>query len=146
MNYQFTVPPNRKPKWYCGPFAICAITGEDYEAKVRPMINAIRGRRPSTGVVGMTGREVRLTLKDLGYEGWWYWDYKHEGRGIKPTLAKWLRDRPFKDDLVIIQLTRHFVVVQGSHFIDNHTEVPVHISGAPHRRARVERVMRVRKL
>lgn len=126
---------------YCGPAALCAVTGKPYE-EVRTMINNIRDRASNTAVKGMWPTELRRCLRRLGFYGVW-WKPETE----RPTLAKFLRDRP-KDMInqtLIIELTGHYVTVKGRKFIDNHTKVPVFIRQAPFRRKRVIRYLAVYK-
>ena len=108
-----------------------AITGSDYP-EIRRRINALRGRRDSAPVASMWPQEVRSVLKSYGYRVLHRWVMK------KPTVARWLRERENRKQLVVLITTRHFAVVYGNRYIDNHTKEPVFIRQAPFRRARLQ--------
>jgi len=126
---------------YCGPAALCAITHNPYE-DVRTAINQYRGRKLTTGVLGLSSVELRgaMRILDVNHSQTKY-PMDNPKTGRPPTLAAFLKNR--KDDEMtrplVIQLTGHYVVVKGRKFIDNHTIEPVFIRKAPHRRRRVVR-------
>lgn len=154
-NLKFKTPPSRGKgkRYYCGPFAICAITGKPYETSVKPAINDYRNRPLHLGILGMTNGQVQGVLRQYGY--WLDREFLHTNKydredydGKVPTLAHWMRKRKGYQlkSLYLVEVTHHYVLVQGRKFIDNHTEKPVFIRQAPHRRARVRRVWEVKKM
>jgi len=66
----------------------------------------------------------------------------------RPTLAGFTRTHKnsFKDVPVIVNVTRHYVVVRGRKFVDNNVKRPVPLKKAPGRRCRVRVAWRVIKL
>ena len=77
--------------------------------------------------------EVFEVLKRFGYRD----DSTLRYIGYQPTFAKWLRERENRNELCIVYLTNHFVVVKGNKMIDNTTMKPTFIRQSPHRRSRV---------
>jgi hypothetical protein len=80
--------------------------------------------------------------------GWYGWAVTEDSENWVPlrsgiTLAHWLRKRKNRRELNVVELTNHWVVVEGHKFCDNHTMEPVFIRKAPHRRKRVIQVYRV---
>ena len=69
----------------------------------------------------------------------------HRIAGKKPTLAAFLRTH--RDEVrahpVIVNVTRHYVVVSGRTFVDNNVSAPTPLKKAPGRRRRVFRAWRV---
>ena len=127
-----------KGRWYCGPHAIGAITGESFET-VRAAINRYRGRAPNIGVTGMHSHEGKAALNYLGYDlDKRYHAMYGPGEG-PPTFKQWLKRPRNEDQIWLVELTTHYVIVQGDWFIDNHTEGKTHVAYAPHQRARVKR-------
>ena len=124
---------------YCGPAALCAITGESYET-VRESVNVdVRDRPHNRGITGMHGFEIRRVLEKFGYTAIETdYDFIYE----KKNLNQYLKQRPFfeKNNVLFIELTSHFVTVKGDNLVDNHTKVPVHIAIAPWKRAKVRKV------
>lgn len=149
LTFKIPAPRTNNRRFYCGPFAICAITGAEHD-EVRAKINAERQRRPNTPVTGTFPGELRSVLRTYGYLLDQEWDFRSaydrsDFGGKAPTFAAWLRQR--KGDslktLYFVQLNGHYVVVKGRKMIDNHTKTPVFIRQAPHRRRRVVQVWEV---
>lgn len=125
---------------YCGPTAVCAVTGAK-ASKVLSLIEEQRGGgafRESDGrrkgIRGMGVGEVVSVLRRMGYAA------RYVERPDKPTLAQWLADRKLKAPR-IIHLRGHFVAVDARHFVDNHVKAPVPLGSCPRRRARVHGVI-----
>lgn len=122
---------------YCGPFAICTVTGENYE-RVRAVVNMYRWKKSNASICGMYCSDLEDTLRYFGrLKGFTVNNVKVS---TNPTLAKFLKERPPEliNKVVVISLTNHFVVVKGRKFVDNHVKTPVFIRQAPFRRARVK--------
>ena len=129
----YQLPPRRL---YCGPAAICAITGLDYEREVRPAINRAKGpaRRENTGVMGVRHEEMVRALAMLGWQC-------AEIPALAPT--RWtLRQTihtvmPAPGCIVLVGVSHHYVTVQDNVVVDNHriTQLEFH----PTRRRHVRR-------
>jgi hypothetical protein len=100
---------------YCGPAAICAITGLDYETVVRPAINRRRGQAANRGVLGMSYKHAIDTLADLG----WGWVALLEDGHDRPTLRRFLERAP-PDLTLLVHVTSHFVTAHRLTVVDNH--------------------------
>lgn len=140
--------PRRKDgsdRMYCGPAALCAITGSTYE-EVRESINVdVRNRPHNRGVLAMHGFELIRVLKNRGY---FTSEVNHNFVYEPLNLNQYLKQRPYfeKNNVLLIELTSHFVTVKGDSLVDNHTKIPVHIAIAPWKRAKVIKVWVVKKL
>lgn len=121
-------------KMYCGPAALCAITGKHYE-DVRTVVNRVRGRKHNQGITGMGNREMIKALNKMSYIA------LVTKVQDNPTLSKFLRERDdeLKKQTLLIEVTGHYVTVKGDTLIDNFTVCPVHIAIAPHKRTRVKK-------
>lgn len=130
------VPAGPRERVWCGPAAVCIITGCSLQ-EAKEGYYVVRGVRR---VARVHLSETREVLRRKGYL--LVPEYQsHAGR----TFAAWLREREPEDvnDLHLVRLTGHYVVVKGRRMVDNHTRVPVFIRRAPHRRRRVRDVFRV---
>jgi hypothetical protein len=132
---------NGKNGMYCGPAALCAVTGMPYE-EIREVVNHNRSRKPTQGITGMCNSEIAHALHDLGikYKGFAPVIDSSKRRFRKfPTLNQFLKGRSQKeiDSTLIISLSEHFVTVRGFLFVDNHTKHPVLVWNAPHLKSRV---------
>jgi len=125
---------NGRKRWYCGPFAIAAITGCSFE-QAREWANLAKGRENlNTGICSMTDGQVRDALGMAGYTA----VISHWNRGEKKlTFKEFLKLPRGPDDVHLVSLTDHFVTVQGNYFIDNHTGHRVLVDYAPWQRKRV---------
>lgn len=115
---------------WCGPAAISAVTGYDTRS-VHQCIRELNGLKQ---VTGLNNRDLVIVLQALGCK---VRAYRLPSR---VTLAYWLKTNAevFSRNPVIVNLTGHYVTVMGRKFIDNHTDGPVFLKAAPHRRARVK--------
>lgn len=129
------IPTKRpgKKRWYCGPFAIAAITGCSFN-QAREWANKAKLRdNPNQGVCAMTDNQVRDALCMAGFTSIIaYWP-----RGDRPTFRDFLKLPRAEGSILLVSLTDHFVTIQDSQFIDNHTEHKVHVNYAPWQRKRV---------
>jgi hypothetical protein len=125
-----------KRRLYCGPTAICAVTGLS-ASRVLALIDADRGAAAYKtdgrlrGVRGMHHLELLNALALLGFPA------RYIRVHDRPTLAAWLKDhRPTEP--MIVNVTGHYVAVDARTFIDTKTKgLPVRLKDAPGRRARV---------
>jgi len=138
---------------WCGPAALSITTGQPTSVIHRHII-AKTGKRRVKGVTNLVLGHVANALGfklELIYN--WTEDHRYEMQwGIPrriqnpvPTLARFLREQ--RENLssapVIVNVTRHYVVVQGRTFIDNQVGKPIPAKKAPGRRRRVFRAWRV---
>lgn len=138
------IPKQREAgkRWYCGPFAIGAITGEGF-TRVRSVSNDVAGRPLNQGICGMSEWNMCKALQELGY--WTQLHYKSaygDDYRKQITFKEWLR-RDRDDSFYLVVLTDHYVVVKGDQFIDNHSKHIVGVNYAPWQRKRVLEVYRV---
>ncbi len=130
---------DRPRKVYCGPYAMAALTGLSVDY-IERQINHRRGKKPSSS--------VRWTNSyDLQYVGTMACLRMGDFEKVlgEKTFARWLRER--KPDEVnakyLVLVTGHWVAVEGRKMIDNWTRTPTFIRKAPHRRKRVQVVIRI---
>jgi len=119
----------------CGPAAIAMITGRTLQ-QAKEAVYAEKGKRH---VCRMSMGLVLDVLLSLG------WICSESVLGGRPTFAAWLREHDRGDDVWLVVLTNHFMVVQGDVAGDNVTMRPVPLAEAPNRRARVLGAYRVRQ-
>ena len=134
---------------YCGPAALCAITGWNYE-DVRTFVNEdVRGRKHNQGITSMHDSEMTKTLWAMGWiaEKMNCYSLYSDAKGTKRyTLNQFLKNRREheRNCILLISVTDHYVTVEGDHLVDNHTKIPVRIEIAPWKRKRVTGVWFVR--
>lgn len=138
------VPPKRTPGWYCGPFALAVLSGFSFE-KIRAIINHHKGRRPNTGIRRISNEQLILSARDIGFE---LKEFRQFSSVSRPTLAAYVQNRSYDERLIplLVWITRHYVIIHGERFIDNHTKDWVDINKAPWRRKRVIAVYQCRYL
>lgn len=131
---------HRPRKVYCGPYAIAALTGLDV-GYIEEQINHHRGKNPGCSVRWVNGNDLAHvgTMAKVPMS-------KPELRiNEKKTFARWLRERTPEEAKAkyLVLLTGHWIAVDGNKMIDTRTRTPTHIQKAPHRRRRVQVVIRV---
>lgn len=138
---------------WCGPAALSAVTGKPTSYVVQAIRQSVNPAYRNKPVKGISNEILRRAGELLGCEMVKHFDYAMEHRNMfnaprplfqtvkwnPPTLAKFCRDHKelLRHEILIINITGHFVTVSGRSFIDNHTGKPVPLSKAPFRRARV---------
>jgi hypothetical protein len=153
---------------WCGPAAISAVTGEKVSTVVQWM-KQLSGKR---SIKGVSKGLMQRTMTMLGWEASTIQKFDSEringgteriGSSIvvvsgfstkyvpwkkRPTLARYLREHraDFQEHACIVELTGHWVAVYGRRFCDNHTKEPVFLRSSPHRRARVQSVLQIKKV
>ena len=146
----------RRNTW-CGPYAVAAITGFDYDQAYDACLLASRSKR----ILVMSAFGVWSTLKELwptlDYDRQEIFDQNIDGSNeirdfttgkslieynTRPTFTQWLRTRDRKS-AYLVTLTRHYVVVAGDRVIDNHMLRWTNLGSSLHRRTRVRRVWRL---
>ena len=144
---------------WCGPAALSVTTGQPTSV-IHKLIMARTGRPRVKGVSNVALKRVAL---DLGYQLIPVFDAQQDPRYYEmlpstcnpgtmvkwpknpPTLAKFLREHreAVRQAPVIINVTRHYVVVHGRTFVDNQNRTPLPVKKAPGRRRRVLRAWKV---
>ena len=152
---------------WCGPAVISSITG----FPVDHVVETIRKVRENMGcefssrwvagkdgeyynqdyrlpVKGMYDGEVRYTLQRYGYNLIPSVENvpRYNKKGLRPTLAQWLKARGDRNEMNLISAGHHYQLVKGVKLVDNATKDPVFISKAPHRRRRMKKVYKVVKI
>lgn len=129
---------------WCGPSAVCAMTGVPYMTvlEIFKRVRASRSTAYSRRVIikGTYNWEVSEVLHRLGY-----FTRSFPVPEENMTLAAFLRSRP-KDqvnDMVLVQITNHYIAVQGRKAADSKTGKPVFIKDMPGRRARVKKLWKI---
>ncbi len=133
---------------WCGLAAISAATGEP-TSKALALAKHFSKR---TVVKGMTNWTLVSVLNALGYRA----EKIHDSIADfvecrrQPTLAGWTKSnaKTFSSHPVIINVTGHYVTVQGKSFVDTFTPgfKPVRLKKAPWRRSRVCRAWKIVKV
>jgi hypothetical protein len=115
---------------WCGPSALCLVTGIEYDAAIL-LLKEITDRNLIKGTSTMT---MRAAFERLG----WRMETKPPHNPL-PTLAAWLRERSgeLRSATVLVEVTNHWMVVEGRKGGDSATDGPVWLSDLPNRRARV---------
>lgn len=129
-------PENCRTRRWCGPTAVAAITGCGYDAA----IDAFRQVRGKPTIKGVYGYEMNNVMGRMGYKLNRMESHHHMKLFTCMTLAEFLRrlHPMFKDKVLLVNVTRHYVVVYNGRIIDTHTLgkiVPA--SKYPKRRKRV---------
>lgn len=125
---------------YCGPFAASAITGK-YVEDIENKINEHRKRSPGTKITTTYNHDITYALKKLGYRV--EYEREHYEKHPCPTLARWMRERDNLEASYLVLVTGHWVAVKGRKFVDTFTGLPVFLRAAPHRRKRIQIVLRI---
>jgi hypothetical protein len=99
---------------YCGPSALISITGFDYPTAIQPMINECKGAYPDNKVRVMTCTLITEVLNRLGYNA------------IPVPHVDTYRYRLHNfhvnnNEITLILVTNHYVVMQDNMVFDNHT-------------------------
>jgi hypothetical protein len=131
--------PKGRTNW-CGPSAVSVITGLPYIDS----LNLMKDRRGNTRALkGTSNNEVRAALLRRGYVLAF-----SPLPDDKPTLARWLRERPKEKvrEMALLVVSNHYIVVHGRKACDGWTKSPVFTSEFPKRRRRVEKVWWVREI
>lgn len=110
---------------WCGPAAISAVTGLDYEV-IAAAINNDRNRMPKAAIKGAYLHELQRALTALGFRTRIVDFPWRPGRSL--TLGQWIRSQ----DLAT-RAAKHIVLVTG-HFVAVHNVTVSDISGAIHLR------------
>lgn len=170
MKLNRDVPVDRTGNGYCGPLVIAALLGISTAEAASEVRRRSNRRCYARAVKGMYNDDLVHVLKvnglkvekqphgELRYFPRYRWpngksvafeSYNGalgectpvEQRPVKPTLARWLAERPDKSATYVVQVTGHYVLVSGRKFVDTHTRGQwVNIGDAPRRRKRVEHV------
>lgn len=150
-----------KSTLWCGPAALSIVTG----AATSEIHRLISWRSGKPRVKGISNHQLCMAARDLGYQLVPIYDAKEDpkcfelapstcapGTMIKwpkknsfPTLARFLRENKaaIRSAPVIVNVTRHYIVVHGRSFVDNQNRTPLPLKKAPGRRRRVWRAWKV---
>jgi hypothetical protein len=135
------VPQLPGPHLYCGPTAICAVTGL-HQHDVLAAAHRYMGQPFDSPIVGMTNAELIGTLALLGWRAEQYFV-----EGSTPTLGRFIKDMLQFDGAVILSLIGHFCTVTYTEYLCNHTDGQiVPLSDCPNRRRKVDCIIEVKKL
>lgn len=137
-----------KAALWCGPAALSAITGKSTKVcrdAVRKVYEVKQGCKRAP-IKGVKNWEMCDALRLLGYRVMEV-DTFYAPMLSRPTLARYLRRRKgiTTTATLLINVTRHYVVVRGRKFVDNTQPNPVFIGAAKGRRKRVRFVWMIDK-
>lgn len=138
--------PKGRVKW-CGPTALAALTGLSYEEAI-DLLKAVRvraGRRNPT-VKGVQNGDMFLALLRMGYEAERIKvqtvGLTKKGEPQTETFAAFLSRRSghLRDAPILVNVTRHYLAVEGAWGIESRTEgnAPISVMELGSRRARME--------
>lgn len=128
---------------FCGPFAASAVTGKCVE-DIEERINEHRKKDAGSKITTTYNHDLVYALKKLGYRV--EYEREHYEKYPCPTLARWMRERDDLEASYLVLVTGHWVAVKGRKFVDTFTGLPVFLKAAPHRRKRIQIVLRVENL
>lgn len=142
--------PQRADKIYCGPAVLAALSGKSY-SEVLMLIERVINHRETREIKWMSFDALHECILALGFkaEPEYLDDDGPEGCCI---LGKWIVGRDYlardmgddpANDTWVLMLTKHFVIVQGDFFLDNHTKQPVPIREAPFMGKLVRKALKV---
>lgn len=135
------VPRLPGPYLYCGPTAICAVTGMS-QADVLSAARYYKGYPKHRPIVGMLDTDLIGTLAILGWRCTQFFTYSPF-----PTLCAFIRDMEQFDGAVIIRMHEHFACVTYTEYLDTVTNgLPVPLSAAPQQRRRVLSFLEVKQI
>lgn len=144
-----------KTALWCGPAALSAVTGKPTSHVVEAIRQSVNPAYRNKPVKGVSNEILRRAAELLGCDIICHFNYIMERRNASvderlsrhrigtwrpPTLAAFCRQHRelLRHEILIINITGHYVTVSGRSFIDNHTGKVVPLSEAPFRRARVQ--------
>jgi hypothetical protein len=128
---------------FCGAFSLMAITGKTHDQAKRSIRRA-NGWTKSKRVMGLRTTALLRTFRHCGYKTHTIIDDYHVKNKI--TMKEWINSRTAeqKNQCFLINITEHFVIINGNSFIDTYTGVPVKLDDAPHQRCKVVSVHRIK--
>lgn len=145
---------NTNGKTWCGPYALAAVCGEDYEF-TQARLNFIRGK-PVTGMgcellkAYLKARKVRFKSYDfkqiakfVSFREKYGERYSATvGTWVSPTLTQWVKKHD--KGLWIVGTTTHYQLIQDGNFADNgQTEWTPHAKMKRAKRSRVDEAHRI---
>lgn len=142
--------PQENGKKYCGPSVLAALSGKPY-AEVLMLAERVTCHQDPREIKRMSFSALHECIVDLGFKT----EAEHlddDGADSCVTMAEWIKGRDYlavdmgddpANDTWVLNLTGHFVIVQGGFFLDNHTKLPVPISEAPFMGKLVRKALKV---
>ncbi len=125
---------------FCGPGALMTITGKDH-GQVCRALNRASHSKPSARVRSVATWHIVRTMERMGLK------VCQHVLLDQPTLWSWVMNRrpDEKRGLFLVNVTGHYVVINGYMMNDNHTLKPVMIDDMPWKKKRVQNVWRIGK-
>jgi hypothetical protein len=151
MIHLHNLKPLAGQKMYCGPAVISALSGKPYIESLA-FIKRIVGPERSREIKWMTFDELHWCISKLGFSAYAESLVGENDANNPPTLRQWIRNRDYiardmgddpERDTWVLNVTDHFVVVQGNLFLDNHTKVSVPVEKAPGLKRYVRNIIKV---
>lgn len=127
---------------FCGPTAICAVTGLD-AITVLAAVHRFTGQSIRKPITGMSYAEVIGSLALLGWRC-----ERYEIRNYKPTFLRFLRyEMNARFNPCIIELWQHYCSISEDEYVCNQTNGEVvPLFAAPNMRVRVRSILEVQKI
>lgn len=142
---------NKRGKTYCGPTVLSSLSGKSYNDTIS-FINRITCHSTHRETKWMSFDALQDCIISLGFHVEAdYFDLKDDSNPL-PTMKTWINNRDSigyemgddpENDTWVLNLTRHFVLIQGNSFVDNHAEKIITINEAPFQRKRIKRILKV---
>lgn len=122
-------------RFFCGPAAIAAFTGEHPKGRIREEINRQRGRELTQGVCYMQTFEVRRVIFRFGFRS----TVEQTSRPKPPTVKEVAR--AYTCSSMILRTHNHFVACSEGMLMDNHSRWPRPAEMFDGNRARVKEII-----
>jgi hypothetical protein len=138
------VPAMRAVGLYCGPTAICAVTGRS-TADVLRACHLYMKRPRSRPIVGMYDVQITSVLAMLGYRC--DIDQYYNDDGLKPTFGQFMRGRSPKSGTAIVRFSEHVGAFSYDEYVCTRTDgLLVPVAQSPYLRSRVHCIIEVEPL
>ena len=144
---------NKRGKTYCGPTVLSSLSGKSYNDTIS-FINRNTCHNTSRETKWMSFDDLQNCIINLGFHVEAdYFDLKDDSNPL-PTMKTWIKnkdsigyeigDDPLHDTWVL-NITDHFVLIQGNSFVDNHAAGIIAINKAPFQRKRIKKIIKIWK-
>lgn len=144
---------NKRGKTYCGPTVLSSLSGKSYNDTIS-FINRITCHSTHRETKWMSFDALQDCIINLGFHVEAdYFDLKDDANPL-PTMKTWINNRDYigyemgddpMHDTWVLNLTNHFVLIQGNSFVDNHVVDIITINEAPFQRKCIKKILKVWK-
>jgi|TARA_R100001510_G_C7578076_1_gene152095 hypothetical protein len=127
-------------KW-CGPTALALITGRTLKF-CHNKLARIEGKEPRY-LKGVYKPSMRRALQEMGYQMERI-NFVRQGMTLRKYIEEVQTTEHFRG-VMLVNVTRHYVVISKGMVVDNHSIVPLPVRKHPMRRKRIKNVWIVKK-